>query len=93
MALFIKESSSGKSFNVWDGATLLSFSKKTFEDKASVEAYIGKSKGNLTGGVAMAENRIFFGDTDRGEELKADIKHVSYAKAAKSAVVYEEEEV
>lgn len=91
--LFIKESSSGKSFNVWDGPTLMSFSKKTFEDKASVESFIKKAKGNLTGGVALAENRIFFGDVDRGEELNATIEHVTYAKAAKSAVVYEEEEV
>ena len=93
MALFIKESSSGKSWNVWDGPTLMSFSKKTFETVATVEAFIKKAKGNLTGGVALAENRIFFGDVDRGEELNGDIKKVTYAKTAKSDVVYEEEEV
>lgn len=92
MALFIKESSSGKSFNVWDGPTLNSFSKKTFPAKADVEKFIAKSKGKLTGAVELAPNRLFFGETDRGEELDAEIKSVSYKKAETSSVVYEEEE-
>jgi hypothetical protein len=94
MALMIKESSSGKSWNVWDGPTLMSFSKRTFEEIADVEAFIKKAKGNLTGGVLLAENRLFFGDVDRGVELNADIKKVKYTKQiAEATVQYEEEEV
>lgn len=93
MALRIKESSSGKSFNVWDGPTLLSFSKKTFGTIDAVENFIKKSKGNLEGGQLIAENRIFFGEVDRGEELGVDIKRVKYTKqVAESTVQYEEEE-